>query len=227
VRNTELDPDPVAGLVEFAQRHDATVHIHHERFTLLPKGMDVNFEICSGWGNHMAVAEDREYYHQLLSKGVRMGFVGGSDSHRRNPGTCGALTGIFAKELSRTSIVDALRRHRCFATDGSRIVPQLKVAGAFIGESVTSSGTPDVAASISGAKRQAKAIVYRDGTAVYSREFNGGSIQFDWKDEDAKKGEHFYYLEVVEELVPKAFPSNLAPAVGGSAWTSPVWVMLE
>jgi hypothetical protein len=39
-----------------------------------------------------------------------------------------------------------------------------------------------------------------------------------------RPGQHYYYLEVLTpEPIPQ-YPRNAAHALGGKAWTSPIWV---
>lgn len=68
-------------------------------------------------------------FREELDKGRRMGFIGTSDSHRRNPRLCGGLTGIYAEELTPKAIMGALKEHRVFATNGSKIVVDSRADG--------------------------------------------------------------------------------------------------
>jgi hypothetical protein len=224
LRNTEAGTSPAESLVRFADDNDAIVHIHHERFTLLPESTDCNMEVCSGWKLHMADPEDREYFHSLLREGNHIGFVGGSDNHRRNPGAGGALTGIFADRLDRKSIIAAIEKHRCFVTNGARIIPRLEINDAFIGSVTQISKTADVRMSVEGAKPDSVLHLYRNGEIIFQARTSGESTSFECADTEAGPGEYFYYLEVVEDSTWKDHASNLAPAVGGMAWTSPIWV---
>ncbi len=61
-----------------------------------------------------------------LKRGARLGFVGSGDSHDGHPGLAriaagqSGLAGLFVESLSRDAVLDALRRKRSFATNGSR-----------------------------------------------------------------------------------------------------------
>jgi len=86
-------------------------------------------EISSMWGSS-------EYYgnplqerdksvtgtsvQDALMKGLKLGFVGGSDGHDRPPGT-GGITAVFSTELTRKSVLEAIRKRRCYATTGEKI----------------------------------------------------------------------------------------------------------
>jgi hypothetical protein len=75
-----------------------------------------------------------------LDRGYRIGFVGGTDNHSGAPtrdslvpGAYIGLTGIYADELSRTAIWDALWERRTFATSGVPIVGWTQIAGVDMG----------------------------------------------------------------------------------------------
>ncbi len=86
-------------------------------------------EIYSQWGNHEyygAPLQKTEntlpglFVQDALAKDLKLGFVGGSDAHLTMGGTSG-LTAIYAKNLDRNSIWDALINRRVYATTGARI----------------------------------------------------------------------------------------------------------
>ncbi|MCD6357258.1 MAG: DUF3604 domain-containing protein [Thermoproteales archaeon] len=86
-------------------------------------------EICSMWGSSEYFGnslQEKRYsvtgtsVQDALAKGLRLGFVGGSDGHERVPGT-GGITAVFAKKLSRNSILEAIRHRHCYATTGPKI----------------------------------------------------------------------------------------------------------
>jgi hypothetical protein len=66
------------------------------------------------------------YVRDALNAGYRLGFVGSGDSHDGHPGireagTSAGLAAIFASELTRESVLEALRARRVYATNGARI----------------------------------------------------------------------------------------------------------
>lgn len=67
---------------------------------------------------------------------LRIGFVAESDSHDGMPGS-GPLTAATVDELSRESILEALRARRVYAITGARIeVNDFRLAGAAMGQAV-------------------------------------------------------------------------------------------
>jgi hypothetical protein len=78
----------------------------------------------------------------MLRKGHRFGFTGSSDSHgllwhhgearKRDPYRTG-LTAVQARDVSRASVMEALRERRCYATSGAKILLELSADGAPMG----------------------------------------------------------------------------------------------
>lgn len=96
------------------------LHSQHPAFHISDHPAETNLEVTACWGIYIRNVPEK--FHAELDKGRRMGFIGTSDSHRRNPELCGGLTGIYAKELTPEAIMEALKTHRVFATNGSKLV---------------------------------------------------------------------------------------------------------
>ena len=93
-------------------------------------------EICSQWG----ISEEGGPHsvQAALLMGHRLGFVGGTDTHKGQPGHGShclnegiGLTAVHAAGPTRRGIFEAIRARRCYATDGPRILLdwELKVGG--------------------------------------------------------------------------------------------------
>ena len=106
-------------------------------------------EVISQWGSSetknslrpirkFAHPGDCHYYDYAIKTGYKLGSLGGSDNHATVPGGYapmiypnaggkiqfeyqGAITGVYAKSLSRKDILDAIRERRCFATANDRL----------------------------------------------------------------------------------------------------------
>ena len=225
LRYTEAGSDPLAALAAHAEEYGAILHPHHERWEYLSDSRtETNMEVCSGWGVHMLDPVYREKIHAVLNDGRKLGFIGCSDGHRRTAGTGGGLTGIYAESLSRRAILEALRQHRCFATDGSRIAVQLWAAGEFMGGTAASQGPPEVRWHVQLTQAPAVVTLVRDGDAIASWDAAESQAQGTFIDDDAAPGAHFYYLCVEQSMGWRNHISNVSPAWGPRAWSSPVWV---
>ena len=83
-------------------------------------------EVYSEWG------EFEWFLREALEKGYQVGFTAGSDDHKGRPGAAppgsgsfgvyGGLTCIYASELTREGLWEALKARRCYGTTGQRIL---------------------------------------------------------------------------------------------------------
>ncbi|MCK5805089.1 MAG: DUF3604 domain-containing protein [Lentisphaeria bacterium] len=72
---------------------------------------------CPGWHHD---ATSGYTVQEALARGMKLAFVGESDTHHGMPGS-GPLVGVHCEELSRQAIVQALRHRQTSATTGARI----------------------------------------------------------------------------------------------------------
>ncbi|NNE44777.1 MAG: DUF3604 domain-containing protein [Gemmatimonadetes bacterium] len=87
------------------------------------------------------------FANELLAAGHRVGFLGNSDTRLSTPGNPrgfttddhpypGGLTAVLAKELTRESILEALRERRTYATTGVRYLMEFTVDGQPMGSEI-------------------------------------------------------------------------------------------
>ncbi|MFO7945193.1 MAG: CehA/McbA family metallohydrolase, partial [Armatimonadota bacterium] len=215
--------DPMQALMEYLHENDYFCHPHHGRWQIYDERVEPNVEACSGWGMYI-LEEDR--YEEALLAGQKIGFIGGSDNHRRIPGLNGALTGVWAKDKSRAVVEEALRSHRCYATAGDRIALLLKAGDAWMGESVTLQEAPELTIRARGqANADYTLHLIRDGEQILSTEFTG-EADLTHTDEDLAAGDHYYRVEV-RGPEPPEYPGNIAPAFRPFAFSSALWVTVR
>jgi hypothetical protein len=195
----------------------------HEAFRLSGCPADTNVEIATGWGIYI---RDTNKIHAELSSGHRFGFVATSDGHRRNPGTGGGLTGIFAEELTPQAILDALKKRRVYATNGSRIFMDARANGRLMGEELRTAEAVNLSIRVVAPKALGRAVLVRDGVEILSEPARGAkqlSKTFaDWP----TKGSHWYYWRIELEGEYPAYGGNVEAAEGKFAWSSPHYVMV-
>ena len=196
----------------------------HDNFKVSGHPVEVGMELTSGWRNY--IARVPKLFHQPLNNGARMGFVACGDSHRRAPGLSGALTGIYAEELTAVAIFDALRRRRCFATNGSRILIDSRANDVFMGdEAITNDSRVRLTLMAVGTRPITSATLIRNGAEIHR--FSGGddrNFSVEFTDTDLPKGTHWYYWRITQERDTPVLPGNLMVAHGHVAWSTPVWV---
>jgi hypothetical protein len=156
-----------------------------------------------------------------LKRGHRMGFIGSTDEHGGAPGDgvtflnpLGAgLACVWAPELNRESIFDALHDRWCYATTGGRIVLKFTVNGRAMGREAASGEGARVIRLEAEAPEHIEEVVLLKNSDEWAVE-NGrmATGQWEWVDETSP-GEtaDYYYPRVVL-------------ADGETAWGSPVWV---
>ena len=116
-------------------------------------------EICSHHGRFPWLAIE------AMRRGLVVGFIGASDDHTGRLGLTsptltfpawnttfdltGGYTGIYAESLTRESIWNAIKSRHCFATSGQRIVLDVRMGDAMMGD-VVDGISPTLNVSIAG-----------------------------------------------------------------------------
>jgi len=152
------------------------------------------------------------FVRDALLRGYRLAFIGSGDTHnghpgrrtRREPKRTG-LVGLWAEQLTRDGIWEALMAGRTFATTGSRTEVRLEREGSGFRAEVRAASQVALAEIVKG-----DAVVFRLEDFA-ARGASEASLQFDWTDGETPEAGDFYYLRVTE-------------TDGHMAWTSPVYV---
>ena len=163
-----------------------------------------------------------------LNRGFRLGFTGGSDSHVAMPGgwfdegTRGnlryeqsGLVAVYAAELTREAIFDALYERRCYATTGARILLDFRLDGQPMGQEIALSdaGAPRrIACRAVGAAAIERVEIIRNGE-VWRTVIGDGSpaCTFGLEDPQPLRESAYYYARVIQRDDERA-------------WSSPIWV---
>ncbi|HSV18343.1 MAG TPA: DUF3604 domain-containing protein [Casimicrobiaceae bacterium] len=96
---------------------------------------------------HSTHATSEWFLFDALRRGYRMGVIAGSDGVDGRPGNShpghlavrnvrGGLTAIAAPALTRAAIWQALKKRHCYATTGERILLELSIGGARMGDAI-------------------------------------------------------------------------------------------
>jgi len=197
-------------------------------------------EIHSVWGNSERPAsagnpfpirtsggeQDGRHVIDALDMGYRLGFVGGGDIHDGRPGDelhhlqaepdqyhllrRQGIMGVWAPELTREAVFDALWDRRCFATMNVRTPIRFEVCGAFMGQSVACDDERAIRLWAASEVPIVRATIMRSGEDWRAIEPNQCIV--DWRVEDAGSAASDYYYARIER------------ADGRLGWSSPVWV---
>ena len=175
----------------------------------------------------------------ILARGYRLGFVGGTDNHRARPGSTlsnqsgldsadfvgGGITGVLCKELTRSAVWDALFARRCYATTSVRMLLDVDLNGHTMGEDIAISGenrdafaTRTLRVRAAGTTLLDRIVIVRNGEEVHTESVNGLTAEVTWQDDapladvnDADIGGVYYYAKVYQ-------------ADRNVGWASPIWL---
>lgn len=164
------------------------------------------------------------FFRDGLAAGLQIGVVGGSDQHgliwhhgvgwKRNEFR-GGLTGIWAPELSREAVLDAIRARRTFAATGVKLYLYFAVNEQLMGATIESERPPSIQVDVAVPEQEGRLAwldIVRDGTVINHYGGEGQRSRYTIVDEQAPStGTACYYLRVTLRD-------------GNMAWSSPVWV---
>jgi hypothetical protein len=192
-------------------------------------------EIYSNWGNrehpgckYASIAPTRavDTVQHALSLGYRLGFVGGSDGHGGRPGKDywlrvrgarpGGITAIYAKELTRQALWDALWARHCYATTGKRIILKFRLGDHMMGD-VAPLLDPEQARAfeieVYGTDTLERVTIVKNNEDAHVVAADRQEVILDWEDSSRADSGDYYYLRVEQ-------------ADGAMAWSSPIWLNL-
>lgn len=179
------------------------------------------------------------FVQRALALGWRVGFTAGGDMHLSHPGDDirkgtpplnykTGITGVWAKELTRKGIWDALRARRTFATTSTRAVIDFKVNEHCMGEEFVlkdNKAPRTISFRITGCSNIARLDLVRNNKVVFTRAgLDRKHVRDEWIDTELLDDIAlppaqwcdvpfvFYYLRVLFEDREMA-------------WASPVWIL--
>ena len=159
--------------------------------------------------------------------GRHFGIIASSDNHFARPGREGfGVMAVYAPELTREAVFDAIRHRRTYGTTGCRLLLDFALNGTPMGGEVRlEPGQPAriVGHVVGAAPIRFVEILRGDLEAkewrVAHREWFAGNapmeLAFDWTD-DAPPAQGLYYVRVRQR--------DIVHGRVAMAWSSPVWV---
>lgn len=168
------------------------------------------------------------FYQDALARGYRLGVIGSSDTHDTHTGhtpyeawRSTPLAAVWATELTRESIFQAMWDRRCYATSGARIILEKTVNGAPMGSEISRTAGQDppvrVRVSVTGTAEIATVDIVRNNADVHTVTPKSESVSFEYLDKTADEcgaPEVYYYVRVTQ-------------SDGEMAWSSPVWIAMK
>jgi len=162
----------------------------------------------------------------MLAAGRRFGFIGGSDTHQADPGSTSEYSGpfstlqyrsglaaVWARELTRDALWEAIFARRTFATSGNRTVASFEVGGLFMGEEGRVAGPRRIVLKAWSGAGIVKVEILKNGAVIHAVNDHlvVPDMTIEYTDgERSGASVDYYYARVVE-------------TEGHVVWTSPVW----
>jgi len=123
------------------------------------------------------------FFHDALAKGLRLGIVAASDDHTCRPGLSyptrktsrgfvsfdvnGGYTFVYAKDLTRQSLWEAIKARHTYGTTGERIFLSVTSGGHMMGDGFTAQGAPSFGIEVAGTGAIAEIQVLRGSETIY------------------------------------------------------------
>ena len=192
-------------------------------------------EIYSCWGSsempasmgnkrpirHLGGEKKGQHVIDALLKGYRFGFTGSGDIHDGRPGDYlkysdnetwqQGIMGVWAKELTREAVFEALYNRRVYATTNVRIFLKFSIGGHPMGSETVLSGEVPISIEAASEIPISMVEIIKNNELIYtSKEFNNREIKLNLKQTISSKAS-FYYVRVTR-------------ADGEMAWSSPIWI---
>jgi hypothetical protein len=155
-----------------------------------------------------AVPKPGWYLQDVWARGTVIGVIASPDH-----GGGGGKAAVYAEDLTRQAILDAIRARRTFGTTAARIFLDVRVNGLIMGETGSESGGKPVQVKIRVRCPQDidRIEVCRNNRFVYASQPEKREADLTFLDNEPLAGYSYYYVRVMQKD-------------GEMAWSSPVWL---
>jgi len=160
---------------------------------------------------------DEAAMNEAWDMGLKLGVVGVSDTHSCGPGSEG-VTGCYATGLTRDEILEAVRAHRCFATNdesnpaSNPMDLSFKMNGRWMGETLTvADGSTLTFEIVINATNDVDTVYLKTSGGAVADEYACNDTRCEWTGSFNAAGSAYYYV-------------NATAADGEEIWSSPVWI---
>lgn len=172
------------------------------------------------WQKQIGSKDEEEHIFGLLNEGMRLGIVGGSDTHDSMPGNpepepgCPQTAGfmaVLADEIIPDALREAILQRRVYGTTGARIALCFEASGYPMGSVVPRTVPRMFQVRVEGTAPLADVELIRDGVVVDRMEPSRIACEGVLRDpapDDHRT--HWYLLRITQQD-------------GHRAWSSPIW----
>jgi hypothetical protein len=185
------------------------------------------------------LGREGSYVQDALQRGYKLGFTAGGDDHlglypsgdidMDNGIYPPGIMAVWAEDLTRESIWNALIDRKCYGTTGPRIIIKFSLQNYTMGDIIEMSENPSFKSSrefkikiISPLKVESVQIV-RNKKAI--KHFTGGTNLFEEKFEDLESLKNIFldHIQKSEKFV--YYYVRILLEENNMAWTSPIWIV--
>jgi len=162
--------------------------------------------------------EAGSFAQDALNKGYRYGFISSSD----HASTHNSYAGVYAEDLTRDAILNALLARRTFAASDD-IILDVSMGNHRLGEEfhIKASQAPRINVYVKAPNDILRIDIVKNGKFIYTTRPTGREARFTYVDNDAQAGPCYYYVRVIQRDIE-------APADDPEmAWGSPFFVVYE
>ncbi|GAA0178937.1 hypothetical protein SH2C18_19030 [Clostridium sediminicola] len=150
----------------------------------------------------------------FLNKGRKWGITASSDDHDAMPGH-GGVTAVYAKELTRKGVYEALYNRKSYASTHPRMIMYFNINESFMGEEVYYKGKtftePRRIKCTLAAPKQIKSVeIICNGEVMYSTKCDKQWTEIEFIDDSVISKDTYYYIRM------KQIDEHMA-------WSSPIW----
>ncbi len=179
--------------------------------------------------------DGQSYAVDLLNHGLKLGFVGGTDTHctltfgygqgfeSNHIDRLAGITAVYGNELSRETVFTGMQTRNCYAAAGDRIYLDVKIAGLTPGNesTVTDNSAPREIGIVAAAPDKIKTVeIIRNGKVIKTFELDNWKGEIFWQDKE-DLSELFLTSPHLGEFV--YYYVRVRCANRAAAWSSPVW----
>jgi hypothetical protein len=149
------------------------------------------------------------YIQDAWDKGLIVGVIASPD-HGGGHGK----VGVWAEELSRESLFEAIRARHTFGTSGPKMELLFRSGDAIMGDKVRSDYKPvDFEIAASASRTIKEVVIFRNNEIVFSQNPGADSLRISWRDEHPLDKSHVWYY------------ARIQSADDQLAWSSPIWFL--
>ncbi len=175
---------------------------------------------CPGSTGWRQTPREGCFVQDALAKGYKLGFIGGGDHFGV------AMAGVYAENLTRAGIFEALQNRRCFATTGIKLHIDFRLNQTFMGEVLQLCREKEriLYIKVSAPENILSITIVRNNQDIYTHAGKSKEENFAYQDAESLKN----LLQTREIGAPSVYYYLRIILVNGEmAWASPIWIEIN